>query len=154
MIPNKESLIFFEEAAKNQIQLWNDSCDYGIIMNRTEPGFKDEARENLLALMKTYKYTMTKVDHARYPYDADFKNCSTTELFIPFEKDEGYYQGVKLMVMFESYTHNRLFGGRYTEVMTIDISRSHQKESPFRPIKEKSTADKWAENARDAKRFN
>jgi hypothetical protein len=149
--PAKENLIFFEELAKRQTQLFPDACDYGIEIQYSKT--KAEARENLMALMKIYKYKLTRPENARYPYDVDFKNCSDTELFIPFEKDEGRYVGVKLIVSFETYTNNQLFGKKYTEILTINIIHHTQENSGYQPIKEKSTADKWAENARDARRF-
>ena len=155
--PSKENLIYFEELAKKQLPLFKDACDYGIKIGRhadTPFRVKDEARENLMALMQVYKYKLTRPNTARHPYDTDFATCSKTELFIPFEREEGFYIGVKLTVHFDTYTGYHAFNNEYTETLTIDITRHAQKESGYRPMETKSKADKWAENAKDAKRFH
>lgn len=141
--PNKESLIFFEELAKKQLPLYKDACDYGIKIGRNADAgqnVKDEARDHLQALRETYKNELTRpYDKARYPYDVDWKSVTRTTMFIPFEKDEGYFIGVRLTVYFERYTNNRLLGSANgkepVEVLTIDISRHAQKENPFNPVK-------------------
>jgi hypothetical protein len=141
--PAKENLIYFEQLAQKQLPIYDDACDYGIKIG------------NLLALMKVYKYELTRPTHARYPHDSDWKNCSKTTLFIPFEKEHGMFIGCRLTVYFESYTNfHRLDKNGTVEILTIEIGREAQKDNPFQPIKEKSNADKWAENARDARRFN
>jgi len=149
--PAKENLIYFEELAKKQTQIYQDACDAGVDL--TLHPVKDEARENLMALMEIYKYKLVKPQHARYPYDTDWTKCSTTTLFIPFEKDEGYFSGIELTIDFMTISY--LKGQKVDkEFLSINIRRHAQKENPYQPIKEKSNADKWAENARDAKRFN
>jgi hypothetical protein len=94
--PGKENLIHFENLAKTQTQIFDDACDMGIDIT---PGAdtwassaKKDARENLLALMGIYAYTLDKTTGALV--------SSTTELFIPFEFDEGAYLGVILSVNF------------------------------------------------------
>lgn len=144
--PAKENLIFFENLDKRQERIYQDACDVGIDLTRL---IKDEARENLMALMKVYKYELTRPDHARHPHDTDWMKCSTTTLFIPFEQDEGRYVGVKMTIDFMTIAY--LAGKKVDkEFLTIDIRRHAQKDSGYQPVKET-----WASAANDArKRFD
>jgi hypothetical protein len=85
--PAKENLIFFENLEKTQTQLFDDAADMGIEV--TGLPVKAEARKHLMALMENYAYKLNK-------YEAG----SVTDIFIPFEFDEGAYVGVTLNVDF------------------------------------------------------
>ena len=131
--PNKENLVFFENLQRQQERIYMDACDIGIKITKDEnQGIKAAARENLLALMRTYKSKVTRPDHARYPYDEDFKKVSETEIFIPFEHDEGMYRGVTLTVWFTPYSKYHVFNNVKTEVLTVSVVSGYQKESPFK----------------------
>lgn len=135
--PGKENLIFFEDLEKAQSRIFPDACDIGIEVTNTAQTLQGQskvgsklkitARENILALMKIYPYKLDRPEHARYPYDTDFKTCSTTSLFIPFEFDDGAYQGVNLTVKFETLTRC----GKVREFLNIEIERARRTHNEF-----------------------
>jgi hypothetical protein len=106
--PGKENLVYFENLERTQTQIFDDACDLGVeVTNHPAKAF---ARKNLMALMGIYAYKMEKT--------AGAITTSTTEIFIPFEFDEGAYLGVTLKVDFLKH--------KGQEYLLIDISRARK----------------------------
>jgi hypothetical protein len=116
MIPEKESLIYFEKLLTKQFRIYPDACDYGVILD-TE--MKIDARLALKKLMSTYEYKFTKSENGDY---------SETVMFIPFEYEEWHYTGVNLFVEY--------FKTRKIEFLAIRIDRAYfSKVSGIKPVK-------------------
>lgn len=90
--PAKEELIYFENLEKKQGRIYPDAADYGVKMDEID---RDEARKNLMILMKTYGY---KYDQ----WGTKGKDWGTeTQVFIPIEQEEpGAVSGELLVVWF------------------------------------------------------
>ncbi len=87
MFPHKEDLHFFEKLAENQIQIYNDSCDSGIITN----SLKDIVLKKHLKRI-TDHYGMKKTVS---------ETTKSVEVFIPIEINDyslDSYDGVTLKV--------------------------------------------------------
>jgi hypothetical protein len=121
MIVGREQIIFFENMAKTQIRIFPDACDYGVDV-RENKALKEEARKNLMWLMKTFEY---KIEYSR--------NDSVTSMFIPYEMEEGMamegkvYSGIKLTVSYTTSVNKKKY-----EFITIDIVRAVSEESGFK----------------------
>jgi hypothetical protein len=172
--PGKENLIFFESLAANQQKLYDDAADVGVKLQATgrtyyfgDVPMKIAARENLLALMDIYAYKMQR----------DLLN-SVTEIFIPFEFDEGAYTGVTLMVAFNK--NEREVGEQHLHVHIKSDRKTHAEANANGPLYKamperrampqpeqdadeeaaylaeqgRSNPNAWAEAAYEAKRFN
>jgi hypothetical protein len=108
---------YFEKLAKKQVQIYQDACDYGIKLNEVE---KLKAREALKELREIYK---NKVDF----YGSKKSSWgSETEMFIPFEQDQGMYCGVKLKVDYHFDKSKKI------EFITIEFKRHIQKECGYK----------------------
>ena len=112
MIPEKESLIYFEKLLTKQFRIYPDACDYGVILD-TE--MKIDARLALKKLMSTYEYKFTQSENGDY---------SETKMFIPFEYDEGEHAGVTLIVEY--------FKTPKIEFLSIQENRSYQKNFKYK----------------------
>lgn len=100
MIACKENLIYFEQLAKKQGELYADSCDFGVIIDNAT---HVNARKNILELVEFYGSKMTK-----------WSTGSRTEICIPVESDYPLmYSCIILTVSF-----NQLRGMKYLTIQT------------------------------------
>lgn len=90
---------FFESLAKKQTQIYPDACDIGYYYSEDEG---QKIKENLLRLREVYINT---VEH--YGDDYPQRGGWTCSMFIPFERDEGLYRGVKLDVSCHRDKHKK-----------------------------------------------
>ena len=173
--PGKENLIFFETLASKQTQIWDDACDLGTkLAGKTfgDIALKDAARTNLMELMAIYAYKMTKSNGP--------SRCTETDIFIPFEFDDGAYQGVNLHVAFTVYkkeecllvniqsarkTHaeanadepmyKEIVGENDQEPIEFNAGEyGSSDEGAYLAEQGRSNPNAWAEAAYDAQRFN
>lgn len=89
MLPEKESLVFFERLASRQVRVFNDACDVGV---KLDASTKSLARRALLSLKECYDGKVRR--HGR-----SLEN-STTEIFVPYEQEGDLYLGVLLEVTY------------------------------------------------------
>lgn len=113
MIIGKEQLIYFEKLASKQKRLYVDACDFGIYLN---PKTKNEARENIIALMKEYNVKVVKSKDGKW---------STTEVYFPVEQSEHNPKFVNCIKMHICYSNDDCFG----EIMSIDFDRVDMPEN-------------------------
>jgi hypothetical protein len=125
MVPGKESLIFFEDLAKRQEQIYPDACDHGVIVksgaiNRESANLKEQINFHARSLTDIYK-------SVRLAWD----NGASLSLNIPFEKDEaGRFVGVNLHLGFNI--------DRKRSIHFLSINIIHKNlgySSPFLPVK-------------------
>lgn len=91
MIPNKEEINFFEKLAQRQQIVYGSHGDPIVFVTDQELG---EARKNLLALMKYWRYKVNKNKTKHGVVE------SKTVISIPVEEDEGKCWGTKLTVLY------------------------------------------------------
>lgn len=109
--PEKESLIYFEELAKRQKRIYPDAVDSGVLLD-TDDGVKtEEARAEIKKLLNVYGGKIVK-----------YHGGSSTEIFIPFEEDEGQMSGVVLSVSYNNDPARKL------SFLSIDITRKAMSE--------------------------
>ena len=105
--PCKEEFIEFERLARRQHRIYQDACDYGLLMSEFDV---NRARDNLRNMMEVFKDPV-------YHYKAEkWHNGKSVEFEIPIEMDEGQYLGYKFKVSFNKDP------GRRIEFITIDIT--------------------------------
>jgi len=120
--PGREELHYFEDLMKQQKQIWPDAADDGYIITDQEHA---EARRHMKELLDIYKAKITRGPG----------RDSTTEMFIPFEMDEGYYSGVIFKVFYHEGGKNRdnPNAPKYDpKFFSIEETRHHQKESGYK----------------------
>lgn len=110
--PCKEEFIEFERLAARQHLIYQDACDYGLLMEEFNV---DRARKNLRAMMEVFRDPI-------YHYKAEqWHNGKSVEFEIPIEEDEGCYIGYHFKVSFNKDP------GRRKEFITIDIRHKQLK---------------------------
>lgn len=92
----KEELAYFEELAEDQSQVFEDSADYGVVLNQSQ---LNTARNNLMELMKLHGYVGKTLS----------KGQTLTTLFIPFERDGAVYSGSVLEVLYYKISRQASF---------------------------------------------
>lgn len=115
MIPGKENFVYFEQLAKNQKQIYSDSCDYGIDLT---PEISKNTKFNIDELKKIYKFT----ENSWKGYVLFGKSISFN---IPFEYENNIFIGINLKI---SYTVDKRKNKKY---LTIDITRKTFEDKPF-----------------------
>lgn len=127
MIVGREEIVVLESYAKQQHQIWPDAADVGL---KTFPDAdrniseaqQTEIREALRELMRTFKYNTTT-------WGTEQDGGWQCRLFVPYEQDQGEYQGVMVQI---GLHRSRVGTKREVRFITIDIGSWHQKESGFR----------------------
>ena len=124
MAPGKENLIFFEDLAKKQIQIYPDACDYGIIIkngafNRDSANLKEQINFHARALTEIYKSVRTV-----------WTNGASLDLKIPFEIDEWReFVGVNVRLGFHIDRKKNI------QFLSIDINHGQLGfSSPFKEV--------------------
>ena len=115
MIPCKENFIYFEQLEPQQVQLFPDACDIGIVFETLKQ--KREAARNLRPLLDFYKSKNSIWG----------SGGRTWEIKIPFEHPEDEYDknGVILRVSFSEGERNTFDTFKNKSFITIDIQRAH-----------------------------
>jgi len=111
MIIGREHLIFFEDLAKRQSQIYPDACDYGVHYNEINI---EKVKAITADLKETFKCERE-----------EWKNGASVKFFIPFEMDYRQYVGVNLKLACH------INKSRKIKFLTIDIDRASQKHSGF-----------------------
>jgi len=142
--PDKEAVITLEDYEKKQSKIYDDDdADYGIIIggqgkysNRVLPKAREEIRDALNSLLKTYKVKTEKWTN-EFPNQAPTIIGQSWEFFVPFEMDEfdeSMYLGEKIKVIWQNDKQEKV------EFITINIKRSKQREDPYNKVnKDQST---------------
>lgn len=97
----KEELHVIENFAKRQGQIYPDACDFGVRLNERERHDLRTAIQDLRRCVPTKP--VERAIHGRDTY-------TKTELFVPFEMDEGLVAGIRVTVEF----HGDRKGGFFT----------------------------------------
>jgi hypothetical protein len=115
--PGKEALVTLEELAKQQTQIWPDSYDFGLRLTGSEIGgnLQRTIHDACVELAKIYKNKKSK-----------WVLGVGWECFIPFEMEGEDYVGVIVKVSLNGMYQ------RGVKFFTIDFSRHHQQEDPFK----------------------
>jgi len=118
MFPGKEALCVLEDLAKQQKQIWPDSCDVGLLLSEN-PNVQKIIHNACAELAKIYKNKKQK-----------WHLGVSWECFVPFEIDE--HNGVEVFV---GVIVKVSLNGTYTrgvKFFDIDFTRHSQKETPFK----------------------
>jgi hypothetical protein len=108
-----EQIRFFEDIAKKQHQIWNDSADYGIVLDGKDD-LKTEIRENLQKLIETFEVEIEKSHNYRmYTF------------FAAFEQEDGWFLGTKCTFYYSKL--ERPYKG-ILEIFSVYFEHIRQKE--------------------------
>jgi len=94
MFPGKEELIQLEKFAQDQVQIYNDSADHGIILNESR---KVMLRNIVQNLRKIYQSEIVRYGN-QLPGRSESFGGSETEIWITQEEDDGIYRGTKVEI--------------------------------------------------------
>lgn len=123
--PGREEVKYFEDLEKKQERIWHDSIDQGYIVDDKK---QTEARTQIKELLDIYNAKITKGPG----------KDTTTEMFIPFEQDEGYYKGVILRIYYHEGGKNRTDShkpGYDPSYLSIEEIRHRQKDFKYKDKK-------------------
>ena len=117
--PGKEEVVFFEQLAAKQVQIYQDAADHGILLPWDGEVVAPDIRANLQGLLKTYKVQSTS------NLTKDRGGYKMWRFFIPVEKEGGQISGINLVI---TYNVDKLYKKRF---ISIDISRETKAEGDY-----------------------
>ncbi len=120
----KEPLIYLEKIARDQKRIYPDACDAGVIVTGTKDPvvttIKDWLYTNPIGLDSLKKKTETWGDERT-------GRCQSTSVFIPFEVDEGYYRGVRVLIGYHQDNARKI------KFISVDFDyQASQKDDPYK----------------------
>lgn len=123
MFPGKEELIQLEKSAKEQVKIYNDAEDYGILLNNESK--KIELRNLVQSLRKMYQSEVER-------YGNESFGGSETTIWITQEQDDGIYRGTRVDIGYH-YDKNAQTSnyGKNIEFITINFSSWSGKKDTF-----------------------
>ena len=127
--PGREEVKYFEELENKQERIWSDSADAGVLMNEEKD--LTEARKHIKELLDIYKSKITKGPG----------KDTTTEMFIAFEQENGWYLGETLTIYYHDGGKNKTIPqklGYDPRYLYIETKRDKQKESGYKDDKKSS----------------
>lgn len=115
--PLKEELIYFEQLARRQHQIYPDAADFGV---KITPDEQLSTRNILVELMQFYGFKLERWG------ELSFSHGSRTQVFIPIERDDDDREKYSGIVLDVSYNYDAL-----SKIRFLSIDERREVLTPF-----------------------